>query len=265
MKTYHTFESLPGQLSTPQTLKLIGWAGLLTFLMLTVPGLSWLNYPCRLLLTIVHELGHGLAAILTGGEFKSFVIYANGGGLAYTAGGWRLVVIPAGYLGTALFGAGLIMLGRNYQGSRLALAIIGGGLMVLSLRYAIPSILIAGQLVGSILATIAGIIFGIILLSAALKAKPSVLIFLLHFIAIQAALTAFFDLTHLIGLSAQLINTQQTDAQSMAELTYIPAIVWAVLWAILTVLLIGGAIWLTWVGPLLREYRETAARGLPSI
>ena len=51
------------------------------------------------MITLVHELGHGLAAILTGGSFLYFEVFPNGGGLAHTSGGLRFVVIPAGYLG----------------------------------------------------------------------------------------------------------------------------------------------------------------------
>lgn len=75
-----------------------------------VQGLFALTYPLRLFVTMVHELGHGLAAILTGGEFLRFEVSERGAGLAYTRGGLRPVVIQAGYLGTALFGAVLLYL-----------------------------------------------------------------------------------------------------------------------------------------------------------
>jgi len=84
---------------------------------------------------------------------------------------------------------------------------------------------------------------------AALKVSPSGIIFLLHLVAIQAGLTAFSDLSTVIGLSTRLVNAPRTDAQSMASLTFIPAIVWAVLWAIAALFLIGGAIWVTWLAP----------------
>lgn len=80
------------------------------------PWLVLVAYPFRLLTTLVHELGHGLAAIVTGGDFLRFVVFPDGSGLAYTAGGWRLIVIPAGYLGAAAFGALLIVAGRRPRG-----------------------------------------------------------------------------------------------------------------------------------------------------
>ena len=234
--------------SSQHTLTLIGLAGLFTLLIAIVPGLNLLNYPFRLLLTLVHELGHGLAALITGGDFIRFQISPDGSGLAYTAGGWRFVVIPAGYLGVALFGALLIAIGHNHRLSRMAMGLIGGGMVLLTIRYAIPTIFTGQILVGS-LTTAAGIIFGAIFLGVALKATPRLIIFLIHVVAIQAGLTAFSDLSTVIGLSTQFLNAPANDARSMAELTFIPAIVWALLWAVAALVLIGGAIWLTWLGP----------------
>jgi hypothetical protein len=196
----------------------------------------------------VHELGHGLAAILTGGDFVRFVVFPDGSGVAHTGGGWRLVVIPAGYLGAALFGAILITLGRNQRQSRVALIVIGTVLFLLSLRFGIPNILTSDWIWG-LLTTVFGIIFGGLLVWVALKASNKWIVFLLHLIAIRAGLTSFSDLMGLIGISSNMFGVQSNDAQSMAGLTFIPAIIWAVLWTIIALLLIGGAIWITWISP----------------
>lgn len=236
--------------STTETLQLIGLAGVATALLMLIPGLDLLNYPFRLLLTMVHELGHGLAAMLTGGEFIRFVVFADGSGLAYTAGGWRFFVIPAGYLGTALFGATLILLGRNPQWSRVALGVMGTAVLMLSLFYGIPSIF-SPQLLWGVLTTSTGLVFGTLFLLLALMARPAIIIFCTHFVAIQAGLTAFSDIFVVIGLAAQWGQVTSNDAQSMANLTYIPAIVWALLWAVMALILISGSIWITWIAPMM--------------
>ena len=48
-------------------------AALLTW----TPWITWLAYPFRLLVTLVHELSHGLAALATGGYFRNFVVFSN--------------------------------------------------------------------------------------------------------------------------------------------------------------------------------------------
>ncbi len=243
-----TSSSKREDLSTQKTLTLIGLAGITTFLLAVIPWLGWINYSFRLLITMVHELGHGLAALLTGGSFSRFVIFSDGSGLAYTAGGWRFLIIPAGYLGAAIFGAILIMLGRNYRWSRIAMGGIGLSMILLSLRYGAPSIL-TPQFLGGVLTTVSGVIFGALFLFIAIKASPGWIIFFLHVIAIQAGLTAFSDIFTVIGISTNLMGGARSDAQSMAELTYIPAIAWALVWAVVAVIIIGGAIWVTWIAP----------------
>jgi hypothetical protein len=237
-----------GSLSNRQTLGLIALAGLTTLLLAVVPGLDLLNYPFRLLITLVHELGHGLAAILTGGDFVRFIVNIDGSGLAYTSGGWRLIVIPAGYLGVALFGGLLIMLGRSHRGASLAMGAIGLVMIIFSLRYGIPSVF-SGEFLGGLVAVVSGVVFGAVFLLVAWRATPGAVIFLLHVVAIQAGLTAFADIVAVLGMSAPFNGGPRTDAISMAELTLIPAIVWAGLWAITALVLIGGAIWLTWLQP----------------
>jgi hypothetical protein len=173
------------------------------------------------------------------------------------------VVIPAGYLGVALFGALLILLGRSHRWARIMLGIIGAGMILLSLRYGVPSIFSA-QILSGILTTLSGVIFGGLFLWVAVKAAPGWIIFLIHFIAIKAVFIAFSDLFGLIGLSKRFFNMPANDAQSMAELTFIPAIVWAMLWVIIAVGLIGGAIWMTWLKPVKAE-KESISEELSTI
>jgi len=234
------------ELSTQQILSLIGLAALTAAAITWVPIINWLDYPFRLLLTIVHELGHGLAAILTGGSFRNFILTPNGSGLAYTAGGWRLIVIPAGYLGVAIFAAGLILLGRSHRWSRIALGVIGAAMILFSLWFGRPGEASIQAVVSSVLGIVMGVIFGAIFLKIALQAGDGLIIFFLHLIAIKAGFTAFSDLFAVIGLSTRLGPVPHTDAHSMAELTYVPAVVWALAWAVMAFVLIGGAIWVTW-------------------
>lgn len=108
----------------------------LALLLWQIEALYWLMVPFRLFVTMIHELGHGLAAELTGGEFLRFEVTGRGAGLAYTRGGMSFVVIQAGYLGTALFGAGLLWLvDRVQQPGRVAVG-LGIFLGVLSLAFA---------------------------------------------------------------------------------------------------------------------------------
>ncbi len=71
---------------------------------------SMLVLPIKYLTVFFHELSHGLAAVVTGGEIVKIEINANLGGVCWTAGGIRFIVTSAGYLGSLFWGC-LILLG----------------------------------------------------------------------------------------------------------------------------------------------------------
>ncbi len=98
-------------------------------------GLFFLAFPFRLFVTMIHELGHGMAAVLTGGHFLRFEVTPRGAGLAWTSGGSRFFIIQAGYLGTALFGAALLVTTHRVQRPGRVAVGIGVFIAVLTLAY----------------------------------------------------------------------------------------------------------------------------------
>lgn len=70
-------------------------------------------YPIRILVTFLHELGHAVGALITGGWVERIQINANGSGFTSTAGGSRSIILMGGYLGSALFGNILFFIGAR--------------------------------------------------------------------------------------------------------------------------------------------------------
>ncbi len=68
----------------------------------------WLTAPLWYVGVFVHEMGHGLASLLTGGSFYWFQMDADGGA-AITSGGWQSLVLLGGLLGPAVCGSVLLM------------------------------------------------------------------------------------------------------------------------------------------------------------
>lgn len=93
---------------------------------------TWLVYPIKLLTVLFHELSHGLAAIATGGVVARIEVYANEGGVCWTAGGNRILVLSAGYLGSLLWGSGLLLLAARTDWDREILAGLGGLLILVT-------------------------------------------------------------------------------------------------------------------------------------
>jgi len=72
-------------------------------------------YPVRLFVTFLHEFGHAIGAVITGGWVEEVQINQDGSGWTRTANGNRPVTIMGGYLGSALFGNLLFYVGAKWQ------------------------------------------------------------------------------------------------------------------------------------------------------
>ena len=85
-------------------------------------------YPVTLLVTFLHEFGHALGAILTGGAVEGMQINNDGSGYTVTRGGSAGVVLMGGYLGSAILGNVLFRIGVKHkqitQGTLIALGAI---------------------------------------------------------------------------------------------------------------------------------------------
>jgi len=71
-------------------------------------------YPVILLVTFLHEFGHALGALLTGGAVEDILVNKDGSGLTRTYGGSRSIILMGGYLGSAIFGNILFLIGARF-------------------------------------------------------------------------------------------------------------------------------------------------------
>ncbi|MBI9064453.1 MAG: M50 family metallopeptidase [Marinilabiliaceae bacterium] len=69
-----------------------------------VPYSGYILYPITLLVTFFHETGHAFFALITGGMVEGIQINSDGSGFARIGGGWSFLVLPGGYIGSALWG-----------------------------------------------------------------------------------------------------------------------------------------------------------------
>jgi Peptidase M50B-like len=205
--------------SRPDVLLLAGVSLFLTLLW-RAPVVGLLFYPFRLLNTFVHELCHGVAAMLTGGSFERFAVFSNREGLAHVRGGSRLIVASAGYLGSALFGGALILLSATELAVQTILISMGAGLAVVCLLFVRNPF---GFLMGLLLAA------GLGAAGWYLPDQPATVLFAL--LAIQLPLESANSLIDLVRLSVIPPRSDQlSDAQYLAKHTHIPALIWALLW-----------------------------------
>jgi hypothetical protein len=219
-------------------LRTLAIALLASLLLWNLPFGGVLLYPFKLLATWLHEMSHGLVMILTGNGFDRMTIYRDTSGLAHpggVAGPTALAFIAsAGYMGTALWGALLLVVTPTARAARSAL-------LVFAVLLGVSAILVVdapggdrfGQIaIGSMAAVVAAIAF-------AVPARWRVA--LAHFIAAQSCVNALLDIRVLLRPN-QVVNGMEnvarSDAHAMALTTFGTNDRWAVwFWAIT---------WLVW-------------------
>ena len=186
-------------------------------------------WPLRLFVVLLHEASHGLAAVLTGGRILAIELSPREGGLCTTAGGWRFVISSAGYLGSALFGAFLLVLGvrGSPRAHRALTAVLGAALVLLSLVY-----------VRSAFGFGYGLAAGVLLLGVARGLPDGASSFVLRLLGVTSLLYAPWDIVSDLILR----SVPASDASALARMTGIPALAWGVLWLALSLVIAWRAV-----------------------
>lgn len=213
----------------------------IVYILWNTPQLSFITYPLRLFVTYIHEAGHSLAALLSGGRVIGFIVSPDGSGLATTAGGTRAFVLPAGYLGAAFFGSLLFyMINRFPRYTRYYAVALGLGMSIFTLLFARPD-----DQTGFPLALLLGVSFGVAIMVMGLKLNRFINILVLNVLAVMTALNAVLDvwmLTRFIDASRGMVRNDAV-AFSQEVMPLIPPSVIAFTWAGIAVLMLGVAIW----------------------
>ena len=215
---------------------IIGAAIIAALILQFVQAVHFLAYPFRLFITIIHELSHGFAAILTGGEFSQFIVRLDTSGIAWRRGGWDFVVTPAGYLGTTLLSALLIVFTTIEGAASLVLGSLGA--------FIISSAIIFGWRSLTTLFTGLGSGMGAVFIAGYTHEHWA--LFFISLLAVFGCLDAFFDLQDL-AFEARLGIPSDDDAAKMATRFGGSVIFWTWVWTITSLLIVGWAIWFAWL------------------
>ena len=180
-----------------------------------------LVYPIKIFVVMLHELGHALAALLTGGQVVGIQIFPEEGGVTFTRGGWPFVILSAGYLGSLLAGSILLYLSSRRRGGR--------GLMI-----ALSVFIAANKLL--FVRNVFGVIYGLLAAAAlwfsADRLPTRVNLYIVRFIAVACCLYALLDIRGDLFTLAPVSGAVVNDAVALSRLTGVPALVWSMLWLI---------------------------------
>lgn len=186
---------------------------------------TFLVTPLKILTVFFHEISHGLASMATGGSIEFLTFHANQSGFARSQGGSSFLMLNAGYLGSLVWGCGLILASSYLRRNRLLSMALGATLGVISVLYVRN---LFG--LGFGLATAAGFLY------AGAKLSEATNDFLIKVVGVSSALYVIPDV-----YSDIVLRSCWSDATMLARDTGIPRVVWGLGWMALS----AAGLWAT--------------------
>jgi hypothetical protein len=181
-------------------------------------------YPIKIFVVMLHEMSHGLAAELTGGDMMKIELSPQIGGVCWSRGGIRWIILPAGYLGSMFFG-GLILLGAARTRHDKEISTFIGIIMIALTLYGVRNTF----------GIVFGLLFGGAMILAGYILSEQLNDILLKFIGLTSTCYAVID------IKEDLISrtVPGSDAFEMSKIIPLPPVVWGVIWIVI-------AIFVTW-------------------
>lgn len=189
---------------------------------LSVPRFTWQWF--GLFTTLVHELGHAVAALLTGRFVHGIRIRRNHSGEAVSSGRGSLSQVVSGFFGypaPAIVGAA--QLWSVFEGYTAIALLVGGVILALTL-------LVIRNLFGVL------VVLASAAVSAALwfAATPQVQSYALLIVGVALLVGSVRGLLTVIGVHTRRRDQLQTsDAYLLYRRTHVPSVVWLALWTAL--------------------------------
>ncbi len=222
-------------LTSTQLLLIAAGATLILYLL---PGARLIGRPLILLATLVHELGHGLTAMLLGGSFKRLQLWWNGSGVASYEGRFsalsRALIAAGGPLGPPLAALALFWAGTRPASAHLALAIVAGACVLAALLF-----------VRNLFGFVFVLALGATLALLAWLATDPVAQFACAFLALQMSLSVFSRGDYLFRAQARTAaGMMASDTAQIAAAIGLPYWFWGGLIALVSVAVVAYGLWI---------------------
>ncbi|MEM8537465.1 MAG: M50 family metallopeptidase [Pseudomonadota bacterium] len=190
------------------------------FALWQTPGLA----PLKILIVFFHEAAHAIATVLTGGRVISLSVSPDEGGVVWSMGGSRFVILTAGYLGSLLIGVTLLVFATRTRADRAVMGLLGITMLVIAALY-IRDLFALGFTVGT----------GLAMLAIARLFGHRVNDLILRLIGLTSIIYVPYDIfSDTIARSAL-----RSDARMLAEEFGGTTVMWGGLWLIISLCVIG--------------------------
>lgn len=188
------------------------WLMLLTALIIL--QLPFISIPFKWLESYFHEISHGLTALLTGGSIVKIQLFPNGAGLCTTRGGSAFFISLMGYGGAILWGCLIFYLASSHRKIAHIFSLLLVGLLASSILLWVRDLL-----------TLFIVLVLLILVLAQLKYSSQ------KYLQKLLQLTGLLVLINSLMSPLYLLDGQaRGDGAALADMSYIPEIIWVVIW-----------------------------------
>ena len=228
--------------SSQMGLKWLIGAAVVTIILWQFSWGNYILYPFSILATWFHEMGHGLTAILLGGNFEKLIINSNGSGVAFHSGSLflgrigRALVSAGGLLGPAIAGCLFILSSRRFKTSHYTLMFLGCFLIVSVVLW-----------VRSAFGIVAMLLWGLAIVALSYKAPKELQGFAIQFLGVQASISCYHQIDYLFMNQAVVGGRLMTsDTGQIAKQLFLPHWFWGILIIIISLFLLYQSIVITY-------------------
>lgn len=184
---------------------------------------SIIIYPVKLFVVLLHEISHGIVAVLSGGKILSIQISENLGGLCISSGGVPFLVASAGYLGSLVFGSAIFISSYDKKYSSWITTIIAIILILFSANF----------ISGSVGITLA-LLYAVILYVSPRYFNKTIHMYLMKTLGLISSLYVLVDIKE----DLLTLEYRESDTNILESITGINAAVWGLLWFIISAVVI---------------------------
>lgn len=208
----------------------------ITLLTYVVPFLDVIAYPFILLSTLVHEMGHGIASIIVGGNFQSFFMWFDGSGVANIRGNFgnlaQAFVAFGGLVGPAVMASLFFIGAKSLYRSQITLALFGFILLIALV-----------MVVRNVFAFVFVLSISALCLYASFGKLKSYAQIIVSFLAIQLSLSVFSRSDYLFTKNAVTNQgVMPSDVQQMSNALWLPYWFFGGICALFSLVVLGWGI-----------------------
>ncbi len=184
---------------------------------------TYLIYPIKLFIVLLHEISHGISAIISGGKIIQIEVDYSLGGLCTVEGGNEILIAFSGYIGSIVLGGFLYYGAYHKKYLKITTSILAALIIFFAANY-----------INNLFGTLFSILYFLILLFIPRLVNEKINKIFFSSVGLISMLYVLTDIKE----DLFTLEFRQTDAQVLSEIIGFHPIIWGLLWLGIATLII---------------------------